>query len=188
MRSPTSWAVLAAIALFGKSASAQTALQRDDAIEVRTQLLADLDTLQVKLTALANAFPEDKYSWRPDPGVRSVGEVFMHIASEFYGAPVYFGGKQSTAVPQEKDGWRKFEHMSTKADVLKHLAASRTYYTAAIEAADPGAFRNGLTFAGQGYSLMRLSFLMTGDVHEHLGQLVAYARMNGITPPWSKKP
>ena len=57
---------------------------REAAVEVRKQFLADLDTLQSKFVALAQAFPADKYSWRPAPGVRSVGEAFMHVASEFY--------------------------------------------------------------------------------------------------------
>jgi len=55
-----------------------------DAAAVRKSYLASLEELQGKFLQLAEAFPADKYAWRPAPGVRSVGEVFMHVASEFY--------------------------------------------------------------------------------------------------------
>src|SRR5579862_3814906 len=98
--------VVAALAIMAAPVSAQSVLHREDAIEVRTQLVADLDTLHAKLTALANAFPEDKYSWRPGTGVRSVGEVFMHVAYGFYTfMPQVYGGHASTDVPQGKGAY-----------------------------------------------------------------------------------
>ena len=187
MRSHTPYALIAALALIAAPVSAQTTLDRDAANEVRTQLIADLDTLNSKLTALANAFPEDKYTWRPGTGVRSVGEVFMHVAYGFYTfMPQVLGGHASADVPQGKGAYLKFEQMSTKADVLKHLAGGWTYARAAIASADPNTFAAGKTFGSHQYSIVDLSFQMTGDVHEHLGQLIAYARTNGIKPPWSK--
>lgn len=70
------------------------------AAEVRKQFVLDLDTLHTKFVALANAFPADKYSWRPGPGVRSVGEVFMHVASEFYVySPMAYGAPRSPVIP-----------------------------------------------------------------------------------------
>ena len=71
-------------ALASSGARAQQVPDRAAAVEVRKQFLLDVDTLYSKFTALANAIPADKYAWRPAPGVRSVGEVFMHVASEFY--------------------------------------------------------------------------------------------------------
>jgi hypothetical protein len=84
---------------------------------VRKWFLTDLDSLNSRFTALANAFPNDKYSWRPGPGVRSVGEVFMHVASELYVfAPMIYSAQPSEVIPhpQEKGAMEKFEHMSTK--------------------------------------------------------------------------
>jgi len=189
MRRHTSWAAVAALLLVAASARAQTVLHREDAIEVRTQLLADLDTLDAKFTALANAFPEDKYSWRPEPGVRSVGEVFMHVAYTFYTSfPFAYGGKPSPDLPQGKDGYLKFEQVANKATVLKHVAAGPAYAKAAVQAADLNTLLAGKTVGGRTYSLVEISFLIETELHEHLGQLIAYARMNGITPPWNKKP
>jgi hypothetical protein len=50
---------------------------------IRNEYLADLDTVHVKIVALATAIPADKFSWRPAAGVRSVSEAFMHVASEW---------------------------------------------------------------------------------------------------------
>src|SRR5215469_10471361 len=105
----------------GQMASAQVVPNRAAAIVVRKEFLTDLDTLNRKFIALANAFPADKYAWRPAPGVRSVGEVFMHVASEFYAyAPSAYGAKPSPLVPAEE---KEFEQKSTKDDVLRSLPA-----------------------------------------------------------------
>jgi hypothetical protein len=158
-----------------------------DAVEVRTQFLSDLDTLQTKFLALANAFPAEKYSWRPGTGVRSVGEVFMHVASEFY---VYnemaYGAPTSPVVSRDQASMKKFETMSTKPDVLKHLNDSFAYCHKTLSAIDPSALTGKRKLFGGSYNIIETSFSMTDDLHEHLGQLIAYARMNGIAPPWSK--
>jgi DinB superfamily len=181
-------AIVAALAAIPRTTLAQSAANRVDAIEVRKQFLADLDTLNVKFTALAQAFPDDKYSWRPGPGVRSVGEVFMHVASELYVyVPLVYGAQPSPVIPHEKGATEKFEQMSTKPDVLKHLAAGHAYAINAVSGADSATLGNTKTIGGHDYTIAGLSFAVADDLHEHLGQLIAYARMNGITPPWSKK-
>src|SRR5215831_8132509 len=67
-----------------RSVAAQDIPNREAALEIRKRFVMDLDTLQSKFLALSDAIPEGKYAWRPAPGVRSVGEVFMHVASEYY--------------------------------------------------------------------------------------------------------
>ncbi len=72
--------------------------------------------------ALATAVPADKYAWRPAPGVRSFGEVFMHIASEYYVyTPASFGAPRSPVIPRAQDAMPKFEANASKDSVLKHL-------------------------------------------------------------------
>ena len=59
---------------------------------IRAQFLAKFEQLQRKLTALANAIPEERYSWRPNQEVRSVAEVYQHLLSDhFRGIAVGFG-------------------------------------------------------------------------------------------------
>jgi len=177
------------VALVGSAGglAAQVALNPADAVEVRTRFLIDLDTVQVKFLALANAFPADKYAWRPSPGVRSVGEVFMHVASEFYlYTPMAYGASPSPVVAMSDEALSKFEQTPTKPGVLKHLKEGFAYTKTSIGAIDPSLISRPIKFFGHERTIVETSFRMTADLHEHLGQLIAYARMNGITPPWSK--
>jgi hypothetical protein len=154
---------------------AQTATNRVDAIEVRKQFLTDLDTLNARFAALANAFPADKYAWRPGPGVRSVGEVFMHVNSEFYVyVPMVYSAQPSAVIPhpQEKGAMEKFEQMSTKPDVLKHLAAGHAYAINAVGGVDAATLGDTKTIGGHEYTIAEGSFRLADDLHEHLGQLM----------------
>ena len=73
-------------------AAAQAVPNRESALEIRKRYLMDLDTVHTKILALAEAIPAEKYAWRPAPGVRSIGEAFMHVASEYYVyAPMGYG-------------------------------------------------------------------------------------------------
>ena len=116
---------------------AQYSPDRATALEMRKEFLTELDSLQSKFMQLADAFPADKYAWRPAPGVRSVGEVFMHVASEYYyWTPAVFGTTPSPVVEGNKAGFEKFERMSSKPEVLKHMKEGFAYGRQAI--ASPG--------------------------------------------------
>jgi len=180
-------AALMLLALPRHALRAQEVPNREAAAEVRKQFLADLDTLQSKFLALAEAFPANKYAWRPAQGVRSVGEAFMHVASEFYVyAPMAYGAARSPVIPRGQDSFKKFESMSTKDDVLKHLKEGFAYAKQSISGIDEGQLTGSRKLFGGDHNIVETSFAMTDDLHEHLGQLIAYARMNGVTPPWSK--
>ena len=184
---PIAAAALMLLALPHGSLLAQEVPNRESAVEVRKQFLADLDTLQSKFLALAEAFPANKYSWRPAPNVRSVGEAFMHVASEFYVyAPMAYGAARSPVIPRGQDSFKKFESMSTKEDVLKHLKEGFAYTKQSLNGIDESQLTGSRKLFGGDHNIIETSFAMTDDLHEHLGQLIAYARMNGVTPPWSK--
>ena len=147
----------------------------------------DLDSLQAKYLALANAFPEDKYSWRPAPGVRSVGETFMHVASEYYVyTPMAYGLAPSTVIARGRPALAAFEKSSTRADVMKHLNEGFAFVRPLIADADIGKLTGKPRLFGGDRSIVETTMSMSADLHEHLGQLIAYARMNAIKPPWSK--
>ena len=177
----------AALLLTPLAARAQDVPNRESALEMRTRFVADLDTLYARFVSLAEAFPADKYAWRPGEGVRSVGEAFMHVASEFYVyTPMSYGAPASPVVGREREALRKFEAMSTKPDVLKHLKEGFEYTKQQLAGRDATALTGKQKLFGQDITIMETSLIMSGDLHEHLGQLIAYARMNGIKPPWSK--
>jgi len=154
---------------------------------MRREFLKELDSLQSKFVQLAGAFPADKYAWRPVAGVRSVGEVFMHVASEYdFYTPAVFGAVPSPVVEASKAGFEKFEKMSSKPEVLKHLKEGFAYGRQSIATLDEEKITGIHKIFKRDTQVIEESIDMMGDLHEHLGQLIAYARMNGVKPPWSK--
>jgi uncharacterized damage-inducible protein DinB len=178
---------LAAITLLGSARLAAQNAASANAAAVRTAYLGQLDELQTKFLQLAEAIPAEKYSWRPAPGVRSVGEVFKHVAIEYYMYdPMAFGATPSPAVGHGQEASKKFEAASTKPETIQALKDGFAYVKQTIGAVSPDSLTGTRKMFGRDFTQLELSFAMSGDLHEHLGQLIAYARMNGIKPPWSK--
>jgi hypothetical protein len=176
-----------ALALVAPSARAQYTPDRATGLEVRNEFLTNLDSLHSKFTQLAEAFPADKYSWRPAPGVRSVGEVFMHVASEYYFyTPAMWGAKPSPLIEGKRESFDKFEKMSSKPEVLKHLKEGFAFGRGAVAALEDEKVTGIHKIFNHDMQAIEIAFDMTDDLHEHLGQLIAYARMNGVKPPWTK--
>ena len=146
---------------------------------------ADLDTLHSKFMALANAIPADKYAWRPTAGVRSVSEALMHVASEWYlYAPRSVGGNPPADFGVPREALPKLEQITAKQDVLAQLEKSWAHCQKELGAVNPAKLTGSIKPWNQ--PLDRAAFGMAGDLHEHLGQLIAYARSVGVKPPWSK--
>jgi uncharacterized damage-inducible protein DinB len=167
------------------TARAQDALEAKTAAFLRDKYLADLDSTHAKIMALAVAIPEDRYGWRPAAGVRSVSEVLMHLASEwsFY-APMSVGGKPPADFGPPRETLPKLELITAKAEVVAQLEKAWTYGRAQVSSADPSTLTG--RYAPWNVTLADAMLGMTGDQHEHLGQLIAYARSIGVKPPWSK--
>ena len=180
--------VAAAVALFAAAprVQAQDMLDAKSATFVRDRYLTDLDTLHAKVMALAEAIPEDKYAWRPSAGVRSVSEAFMHIASEwYYFTPMSVAAKAPDNFGTPREALPKLEQITKKSEVISELNKSWTHCRAQVSGVDASKLTG--TYKPWNVSLPEAAFAMAGDLHEHLGQLIAYARANGVTPPWSKK-
>jgi DinB family protein len=185
-RAPRLLALLTAILALGMLATparAQDAFTKESAAAVKTAFLGDLEVMRGKFVGLAQAFPPDKYTWRPMDGVRSVSEVLMLIASEGYGfVPTGFGGK--AALPREE--MTKLSAITDKTQVIDHLNKAFAHAKKELEAADPSTLIAKRRVMGQDRSVVEIALAIGGDMHEHLGQLIAYARTNHIVPPWSK--
>ena len=116
-------------------------------------------------------------------GVRSVSEVLMLIASEGYGfAPMALGAP--TAMSREES--QGLSEITDKATVIDHLTRGFAYAQETIEAIDPASLTGSRSLFGRERSSPELMLFVAGDMHEHLGQLIAYARTNRIVPPWSR--
>ena len=139
--------------------------------------------MEEKYLALAEAFPEETYTWRPMEGVRSVSEVLMLIASEGYGfAPTALGG--TAAMSREESS--ELNSITDKAEVIGHLTKGFAHAKMELNAIDPATLVGAREAFGQERTTPELILFVAGDMHEHLGQLIAYARTNQIVPPWSQ--
>jgi len=174
------------VCLAAASARAQDVISKDAAAVVKASFINDLDTLRGKFVGLAEAFPQDKYSWRPMDGVRSVSEVLMLAALEGYSfVPNSFGAKPAD-IPREEMG--KLRTLTDKAQVIEHLNKGFAHAKKELEALDPATLtaRRKIMISPNPVSVTDIALGIGGDLHEHLGQMIAYARMNHIVPPWSK--
>lgn len=166
-------------------AAGQDVLNAKSAVHIRDQYVADLDTLHAKIVALAGAIPAEKYEWRPGPGVRSVSEVLMHVAHEWYFyVPESVGGTPPPGFGPSKPADARLAKVTNKSEVLAELARSWAHARAQVSAVD--AARLTAKYKPWGMTIDQAALGMAGDLHEHLGQLIAYARMNGVKPPWTK--
>ena len=176
-------AALAALLLAGAPAAQAQDLTPESAAAMKAAYLADMEVMREKYLGLADAFPQDLYTWRPMEGVRSVSEVLMLIASEGYGfAPMALGAP--TALSREES--QGLAEITDKAAVIDHVTRGFAYARETIEAIDPASLTGSRSLFGRERTSPELMLFVAGDMHEHLGQLIAYARMNRIVPPWSR--
>jgi uncharacterized damage-inducible protein DinB len=152
----------------------------------KTDFLFVWDDAAKKLTDLAAAIPAEKYAWRPAEGVRSVGEAVAHVASGVYYLTLSMGVKPPAGYPSSFAEAEALEKMPGKAEATAALAKALAYARQAAEAATPELLAKEVDFFGQKVNGRTLFLLLEGHCQEHLGQLIAYARMNGVVPPWSR--
>jgi uncharacterized damage-inducible protein DinB len=123
----------------------------------------------------------EKFAWRPAPGVRSTSEVYMHIAlSNFYLLSVT-GQKLPADLKQDSE-----KTVTAKADVIAWLKRSLEAVKTAHAAATQKDLERKVQFFGKDASVDGVFLRIIVHANEHMGQLVAYARMTGVVPPWSK--
>jgi len=135
-----------------------------------------------QLVALAEAIPAEKYSWRPGPGVRSTSEVFMHIATANFGLLSVTGPKMPTDMkPADME-----KTVTKKADVISWLKRSLDAVKTAHAGIKPADLQRKVKIAGRDATVDGMYLRIIVHANEHMGQLVAYARMNRIVPPWSE--
>jgi uncharacterized damage-inducible protein DinB len=149
--------------------------------DLRGEILRQIDDAEKKLVALAEAMPAEKYAWRPAEKVRSVGEVFMHVAGGNYFLPTFWGVK-----PPEGVNPREFEASGNdKAKVIATMKTSFEHLRNAIKNTPEADLGKTTKLFGEDATQRQAMMVAANHAHEHLGQSIAYARMNGVTPPLS---
>jgi uncharacterized damage-inducible protein DinB len=148
----------------------------------RADVIGNMDYAASELTKLAEAVPAEKYSWRPAPGVRSISEVYMHVALADYYLCTFLGAKSPEGITREME-----KNVTDKAQVIAELKKGIAYARSVIEKTPDSDLDTTVKFFGRDLSKRAMMIVIVGHVHEHLGQSIAYARTNGVVPPWSEE-
>jgi uncharacterized damage-inducible protein DinB len=145
---------------------------------VKAEIIRSIEDAEGKLIKLAEKFPQEKYGWHPE-GARTTSEVFMHIAAGNYGYGGFMG-----AARVEGTTSAVLSKITDKAKVIEALKASFVYVKDAVNNSDP---EKAVKLRGRDSTVREAMLLAATHCHEHMGQLIAYARVNGIVPPWTEE-
>jgi uncharacterized damage-inducible protein DinB len=150
-------------------------------------LEAKIEIAEDKFVQLAEAVPEDRYDWRPMEGVRSFREVFIHIAADNW-APLWAGVSVPDDVPVTTDMASLSAYQAQRLTKEQSVAELKRSFDFLLGALDQTRNRLGerVMFGGREWGMDQLWVALVTHMHEHLGQTIAYARANGIVPPWSE--
>ncbi len=167
---------------------AATGLRAEDAkgaalSGLRADLMANLDDAAGKVVELAEAIPAEKYAWRPAEGVRSIGEVFTHIAGGNYFVLGFAGVKPPAGLGPED----ALDKETDKAKIVAELKKSYDFTRDAIRNAADADLDTKVKLPWAEMSKRSILLLTVTHSHEHLGQAIAYARSNGVVPPWTAR-
>jgi len=149
----------------------------------RAEFLEEITYYEQRYTRLAEAMPAEKYTWRPAEGVRSVGEVLTHITAANYGIARALG----TALPAGFDAKAITALSADKPKVLQALRNSFAHFRGAIIALNEADADKPQRMFNRSTTLRGSFIAITGHFGEHLGQSIAYARVNGVVPPWTEE-
>ena len=157
--------------------------QEKASVSFQTDFLSVFNRAADKVVSLADAIPEESYDWRPAEGVRSVKESLAHIT----GANYFFSSMFGAAIPEGINPREMEKVMQTKQQAMTELKKSIEHARTAVENLNADKLTNEIDLFGN-KATIRTAVLFLGDhMAEHLGQLIAYARSNNVTPPWSQK-
>jgi uncharacterized damage-inducible protein DinB len=150
----------------------------------RSEVLALVMIQENEFLRLANAFPAEKYTWRPAPGVKSVAEVFLHVSAANYNMYKLVGAPS----PAGLDVAGMEQSTTDKAKVIATLRASYAHAKKAITDMPDAKLEKTMDWLGGTITQRGVLLYIIPHIAEHLGQAIAYARINGVVPPWSEDP
>ncbi len=184
MKSSLSSVLLLALLAAGPSAAlAQSGAAATPAAPTtgfRADFLADWDDMAKKAVSLAEAVPAEKYSWRP-AGARSVSEIYMHIASGNFG----FMRPLGVQPPAGIDPPTLEKSVTEKAKVVEILKQSFEHVRQAVLKTPDADLDKPVQFFGHPSTIRNVLYIVGTHQHEHFGLTIAYARINGVVPPWT---
>ncbi len=139
--------------------------------------------IEGRLSDMLGAMSQDQMSWAPAEGIRTCGQIYLHVAEANHMLAGFMSGAELEAPAGEME-----KSITDKDEIAKMLKDS---FAAVNEAAgkltEEDLNKMVQTPFGMEMSMRNFMISLLSHSHEHLGQGIAYARMNGVTPPWSKK-
>jgi uncharacterized damage-inducible protein DinB len=175
--------LLAAATVLAAPASAQTVGLVDD-------LIRDIEQVERKMLGLAKAMPADKYDWRPGTGVRSFGDVILHVAADNYLIPAAIGIAPDASTGIKGDDYKTavaFEQRKLSTpERIAEMEKSFGFLKQALKGTSSARLSEKAKLFGQEFTVQQVWILAATHLHEHLGQAIAYARSNNVVPPWSQ--
>ena len=173
---------LVLVAIFA-SVLAPYTLSQDVSLEIRDELMQKFEASTRKLVSLSEAIPADLYSWSPGEGVMTVGHVYAHIAKYNYD---YLVNNLGVSPPKGVDV-ENMEELKEKEAIRQALLASIEFVRENTASMDEGRLLKGTVLYGRDVPGWAVLVQLVAHMNEHVGQSVAYARMNSIVPPWSRQ-
>jgi len=166
-----------------------TAVFAEEPVLVK-EFVGQIEFVQGRITQLADAVPQSDYEWRPEKGVRSVSEVYLHIAFSNYMTVSITGGTVPKEVGFEMDFSKEHDwdiQTTDKTIILEKVNESFATLKEWTKSLTEEDLNREVEAFGMTMTIRNFMITMIGHTHEHLGQSIAYARTNHVTPPWSKK-
>lgn len=148
----------------------------------RDQILRQLEASSRKLAMLSEAMPAETWDWSPGEGVYTVARVYAHVARYNY---LYLHENLDVPAPEDVD-WRDLESLTDKTAVREALLASADHVRRSVAAMGEADLSRTVTLYGREVSGSAVLLQLLAHMNEHVGQAIAYARMNGVVPPWSR--
>lgn len=193
MPRPRLWPAPALVLLVGLTAVPPTTLRAQTAVADSAEFSAwrqvqkqDVDGLRKKFMALAKAVPGDKLAWRPMEGARSFREVFAHVAAEGNTETAMFGRPLPAGSLADFDAEEARLKKLPDDQLIAAMDRGMQSLSATMDALSRTTINTPIKYYGQSTLPRAATTYTLNDLHEHLGQLVAYARMNTIVPPWTR--
>ena len=177
--------LLALAALVALPALAQEG--KDMPSGIRGEFIGQLMFAQSRILDLEQAFPQKLYTWRPAEGIRSVSEVFLHMASSNYLLLKACGYTIPAHAGSEGEGEKWAKMTTDKEKIAELIKKSFDAAIVGVKTMPEKDLDRMIKMFGMEFTIRNFTVSMIAHLHEHLGQAIAYARMNGVVPPWTAK-
>lgn len=147
------------------------------------EYLEELEWAAERLQGLAGAVPAERYAWRPAEGIRSVAEAFQHVNASIYYLTRSLGVELPEGLPDDVE---TLEETTSKDAVVEELERALAHARESATGVAPESLDREVELFGRTTTARRVLLRLLVHLNEHTGQLVAYARSIGVTPPWSR--